>query len=276
MNWLHILALICLLLGLISGGMGLKSMRSKTYPQAEIAWKQSPLSPWRYETPSMVVIFIHTLGLISLTAFLLFSVTRHPMFTAPSKSNFQFFVFLIALGGIVFTSHTTGVMSAYHLVEPWIKPVSYGISKEGILYAASLFGWHIYSRHEVGPEDGLISLYSSYSSELRTWVIQPPPESFANVLELIRRNLPSITIQTIDDSTSWRRSPLTLVISMAGLVLVGLLPAAWGWIEEQSWVWIYSFIAFLLVLILGNKLITVFDGRDNNPPKQMNHDKRND
>ena len=243
-------------------------MRSKTYPQADIAWQQPPLSPWRYETPSIVVIFIHTLGLIGLTVFLLFSVIRHPMFTSPSKSNFEFFVFLISMSGIVFTSHTTGVMSSYHLVQPWIKPVSYGISNEGLLYAGSLVGWQSFRHYEVGPEDGLISLYSSYSPALRTWAIQPPPESFAGVLELIRRNLPQVAVQTIDDSTSWQRSPLTMVVGMAGLVLGALLPAAWGWVQGQSWVWVYSFIAFLFILVVGNKLITVFDGRSQALEKQ--------
>jgi hypothetical protein len=242
--------------------MGLKSMRSKIYPQAEITWTQPPLSPWRYETPSMIVLSIHTLGLIVLTAFLLFSVTRHPMFTSPSMSSFEFLGFLVSLGGIVFTSHATGVVSSYHLAEPWIRPASYGISNEGMLYAGSLFGWQIYSRYEVRPEDtGLISLYSRYSPGLRTWVLQPPPESFAKVLELIRRNLPSITIQTIDDSASWQRSPLMMVIGMAALVLGAILPAAWGWIQGQSWVWIYSFIAFFFVLVVGNRLIAIFDGR---------------
>ena len=266
MNWLHILALICLLIGVISGSQGLKSMRSQTYPQAEIAWKQPPLSPWRYETPSIVVISIHTLGLIGLAAFLLFGVTRHPMFTSPSKSNVEFFIFLIAMGGIVFTSHTAGVMSAYHVVQSWIRPVSYGISREGILYAGSLFGWQNFSHYEVGPGAGLMSLYSSYSPALRTWVLQPPPESFSDILGLIQKNLPAIQIP--DDSISWQRSPLTMIIGMILLVLGALLPAAWGWVQGRSWVWIYSSIAFLAVFVVGHKLITVFDGRGNTPAEQ--------
>lgn len=266
MNWLHILSLICLLLGLISGILGLRSMRSKKYAEAEISWQQPPLSPWRYETPSMVVISIHTLGLISLTAFLLFSVTRHPMFTSPSKSNFEFFVFLISMSGIVFTSHTTGVMSAYHIAQPWIRPVSYGIGDEGLLYGGSVVSWQSFSHYEVGPEDGLISLYSSYSPGLRTWVIQPPPESFTGVLGWIQKNLPSL--QVFDDSISWQRSPFTLVIGMTLLILGALLPTVWGWVQGQSWVWIYAFVAFLFVLVVGTKLITVFDGRSNSLVKR--------
>jgi hypothetical protein len=263
LDWLYILALICVLLGLINGSMGLKSMRSKTYPQAEIAWNQPPLSPWRYETPSIVAISIHTLGLIGLTAFLLLSLAHHPVLTFPPKPNSDFLLFAISLFVVMFTSYISGVISAYHLVQLWIKPVSYGITREGMLYAGSLVGWQTFSHHEVGPDDGLISLYSSYSPGLRTWVLQPPPELFANVLEMIRRNLPTITIQTIDDPSAWQRSPLVMVIGMTFLVLGALLPAAWGWFQGQAWVWMYAFLAFLFVLFLGNKLIAVFDGRGN-------------
>jgi hypothetical protein len=138
--------------------------------------------------------------------------------------------------------------------------MSYGISPEGIWYGGVLAPWKSYSHYEVGPETGLISLYSHYSPWLRTWVIQPAPESFSGVLAFLQKSLPSYPSE--DDSTSWRRSPSMFVLGMAVLVLAVLLPIAWLWVQNNSLVWILAFIAFLFVHYAGVKMITRFGGQE--------------
>jgi hypothetical protein len=268
MGLLDILALICLGIGFVKRIVRLQSLRSKTHPQAEIAWKQFPLSAWRYETLSMVAITMHSLGLICLNAFLLISLTRDNEFTLlPSSVS----VPLFAVAVLILTTHMSGGLIAHNFMlfaQQWIKPVSYGICANGMLYGGSLISWKSYSHHEVGRDDGLISLYSSYSPPLRTCVIKPPPEFFRSVLGVIQKNLPSA--QPTGDSLSWHRSPPTLILAMALLALGAPLPAVWVWIEDQSWVWIYVSLAFSFVLILGNQLLTVFDGRGKYPAKRVN------
>src|SRR5512138_36596 len=66
MNSLTLLPLISLFTAIITGLLGLKSIRSRSYPQAEISLKQGPLSPWRYETVNMIALGTHSLGLISI------------------------------------------------------------------------------------------------------------------------------------------------------------------------------------------------------------------
>jgi len=265
LSWLYILAFGFLILGLVQGISRLKSMRSKTHPQAEIEWKQLPLSPWRYETLSMVVITIHVLGLLSLAAFLLFTVARSEMFLLLMQAIWGWALF-ISIFGVIFTSHAVGVTVTYHLAQRWIKPVSYGISKDGLWYSGSLIGWGSYSQYEIGPEDGLISLYSSYSPPLRTWVIQPPPESFPGVLGIIQQNLPPI--QPVLETPPWQRSPAILIFGMTFLVLGALLLAIPVWLYDQTWVWIYCFVAFFLLLVLGNKLLSVFSGQTKQLPQK--------
>jgi hypothetical protein len=259
MNWLNIFALICLIIGLLNGAKGLKSLRSKEPAGAEISWKQSPLSPWRYESPSMIAITVHALGLFCLAVFVLDGVTGLHSFTGSQTASPTFLLSAITLLAVFFTAFSSGVAVAYLFAQPWIRPVSYGISGDGMLYGGSLIGWKSYSHYEVGPDDNMISLYSSYSPQLRTWVFQPPAESFAIILGLIQKNLPSAS--PAEDSISWQRSPLTMILEMAALVIVALLPAVWGWINNLSWVWMYALLAFFFVQSFGVKLITVFDGR---------------
>ena len=258
-TWVYILAGIFFLIGLVMGTTGLKSMRSKEHPQAEISWRQSPLSPWRYETLTIIAIAIHSLGLICLAAFLLLSLARNQLLAFPPIVIPSLLVSGVAVFGVLFTTYASGVMVAYHFMQRWITPISYGISSDGMLYGGSAIHWQSYSHYEVGPEHGMISLYSSYSPKLRTWVIEPPAETYTGVLGLLQKNLP--TLQPIEDSIHWQRSPTALILEMTALVVAALLPALWGWLQNQSWVWIYALIAFLLVNSLGVKLITIFDGR---------------
>jgi hypothetical protein len=266
MNWLLVFALVCLLLGFIGGIARMKSLRSSTYPQAEIVWQQDPLSAWRYEPLSMMTLTIHSLGLICLTAVLLFALISNEVLIFPPGPT-RAAPFLLALVGIFFTTYASGTAIAYHFVRRWVGPISYGISRDGIFFGKSLIGWKSYSHYETGPDDGQISLYSSYSPSLRTWVLQPSPESFTRVLGLIQENLsPALTI---DDSTSWQRSPLVMILEMTALVLGLMLPALWGLMQSLAWVWIYALAAFLLVSILGNRLMTVYDGRGKHPEQKI-------
>ena len=264
MHWLNIFALIALGIGLVTGIGRIKSIRSQTHPQAEIAWKQTPLSPWRYESVSILALTINSLGLIGLSACLLFNVIRTKVVTFPPHPPE---LFILALVGIFSTSYTSGIVIAYPLIQQWIRPISYGICNDGILYGGHLISWKSCSHYEIGPADGQISLYSSYSPSLRTWEFQPPSKSLLGVLELIQKNLSRAS--AIDDSVSWQRSPFMLILGMIILVLGALLPAVWGWLQGLSWIWIYALAAFLLVNSLGNRLMDVYDGRGKYPEQTI-------
>ena len=256
MSWVIIVGTISLLIGLVLGTIGLKTLRSTTHAQAEIRWTQLPLSPWRYETLTMVGITLHTLGLICLTVFVWLSLVQNNI---SLNAGLSWLLFAVAALAVIFTTYSTGVAMAFHFAQPWIRPISYGISSNGLWYGGSLINWKSYSHYEIGPDDGLISLYSSYSPPLRTWVIQPPAESFSSALGFIQKNLSSMP--AMDDPISWQRSPAALILEMLMLVTLALLPAVWGWIQNQSWAWIYSLIAFYFLQSLGIRLITLFDGR---------------
>lgn len=258
MNWVISPAVISGIIGLVSGTIRLKKMRSQDHPQAELRWKQAPLSPWRYETLTMAAITLHSLGLIGIVALLLGSLSSFRLFTSPPGVGLLL-LSILAMFAVFFTSYATGVMIAYHLAQPWIRPASYGISEAGMLYGGSLVEWKSYSHYEIGPDEGLISLYSSYSPQLRTWVLQPPPELFARVLGLTQKHLPHLP--PADGSGSWHHSPLVLVLEMAALVVAAVLPALWGLSREQSWVWMYALLAYFIVHYFGIQLITRFDGR---------------
>lgn len=256
MNWVTILAVISFIIGLVFGTVGLKSLRSREHAQAEIRWKQAPLSPWKYETLTIFAVSLHTLGLVGLAAMVWISVTR---LNVAANGISSLLLSALAWVAVFFTAYSSGVAVAYHLAQPWISPVSYGICGAGLLYAGILIGWKSYSHYEIGPEDGLISLYSSYSPLLRTWVIQPPAESFTSILALIQKNLPSAP--TAVDSIPWQRAPFLLIVEMAALVIGTLLPILWGWLQHPSWIWIYALIAFIFVQYVGIKMMTLFDGR---------------
>ena len=259
MFWVTISTIVSATIGLVMGTIGLKSMRSKEQAQAEIRWKQPPLSPWKYETLTIIAITIHTLGLIGLAAFVCLSAARINFYAPGSNAISSFLLSALSWFAVFFVTYSSGVAVSYHLAQPWISPVSYGISEQGMWYGGILVGWKSYSHYEIGPEAGLISLYSSYSPLLRTWVLQPPAESFAGILGLIQKNLPSMP--PADDSISWQRSPRALVVEMLILVISTLLAIAWGWTRSPSQVWIYALIAFFFVQYLGIKLMTLFDGR---------------
>jgi hypothetical protein len=164
-------------------------------------------------------------------------------------------------------TYTCGIGIVYHLARQWIRPISYGISRDGIFFGGHLVSWQIYDHYELGPDDGQISLYSSYSPSLRTWVLQPSPASFPRALGLIQSNLSPAPV--MDDSALWQRSPLVLILEMIALVLAALLPAAWGLQQNYPWVWSYALIAFFLVSLFGNKLMAVYDGRGKYPEQKV-------
>jgi len=259
MNWVNIVGVISFSIGIVFGTIGLKSLRSKVHEQAEINWKQLPLSPWKYETLTIIAITIHTLGLIGLAAIVCISAAQIKFVTASSNAVSSFLLSALSGFAVFFVTYSSGVAAAYHFAQPWIRPVTYGISHDGMWYGGIRVDWKSYSHSEVGPEAGLISLYSSYSPSLRTWVLQPPAESFASILGLIQKNLPSMP--PTDGFISWQRSPLMLILEMALLVIGPLLVITWGWFQNPSMVWMYAFIAFFFVQYLGIKLMTLFDGR---------------
>lgn len=259
MSWVIIPATVSAIIGLISGARGLKTLRSGAPPQAELTWKQDPLSPWRYETPTMIAITLHTLSLLCLTALILLSVDRSNLSSNFSLAIPSLLLSVFALFVVFFTPYATGVAVAYHFAQSSISPITYGIREDGMIYGSTLIPWKSFSHYEVGPDDGLISLYSSYCPTLRTWAIRPPAELFTKVLALIQKNLPSL-LQN-EDSIPWQRSPLILILETTLLVILPMLPAIWGWVQGSSWVWIYSFIAYFFVQYFGIKLFTIFDGR---------------
>jgi hypothetical protein len=126
-------------------------------------------------------------------------------------------------------------------------------------HGAVFIPWKSFSHYEVGPEDGLISLYSSYSPTLRTWVLNPPAQAFTGVLAIIQKNLPSRP--PAEGSIPWQRSSSMLLLDTSLLVILPLLPAFWGLLRGQSWVWIYSLAVYFVVQSFGIKLFTLFDGR---------------
>lgn len=262
MNWLYILTSLATLLGFRKGIIGLRSIRSKSHPQAEISWEQYPLSPWRYETLNMAVISIHSLGIFGLTVALLISLAKNGSATIfpvlETTTSLKILLLLFSVGGTALTTYASGVTFAYHFAQQRIKPASYGISDLGMYYGGLFIPWISFSHYEVGP-DGLIFLYSSYSPRLRTWVLQPPAKTFTSVLRLIEKSLP--TYNFFDHQLPLRRSPLALLSTMVTLIFVALLPAVWGLMENQLWVWGYAIAAFFIVQGLGNKLITRFEGR---------------
>jgi hypothetical protein len=257
--WVTISAIVSTSIGLVMGTIGLKSLRSKDHEQAEIPWKQTPLSPWKYETLTIIAISIHTLGLIGLAAFVCLSAARINFYAPGSNAISSFLLSALSWFAVFFVTYSSGVAVSYHFAQAWISPVSYGISGEGLWYGGMLIGWKSYSHYEIGPDAGLISLYSSYSPPLRTWVLQPPADSFAGVLGLIQKNLPSIPPAA--DSVAWQHSPPALILEMVMLVIGTLLAITWGWFQSPSLVWMYAFIAFFFVQYLGIKLMTLFDGR---------------
>ena len=259
MNWVNIVGTVSFAIGIVFGAVGLKSLRSQVHEQAEINWKQPPLSPWKYETLTIIAIAIHTLGLIGLAAFVCISAAQIKFVSASPSALSSFLLSALAGFAVFFVTYSSGVAVAYHFAQPWIRPMTYGISKDGMWYGGIRVDWKSYSHYEVGPEDGLISLCSSYSPPLRTWVLQPPAESFASILGLIQKNLPSMPLT--DSFTSWQRFPITLILEMALLVSGPLLAITWGWFQNPSVVWMYAFVAFFFVQYLGIKLMTLFDGR---------------
>ncbi len=258
MYWLNILALIALFLGVVNGFDRLKSMRSQEHPQAEIAWRQKPASTWRYEMLSMVAITIHSLGFIGLAAVILRYLIRSEAIRFPPVSTPRE-LFLLAVVAVFYTAYRSGLSIGFHLGMPLIRPVSYGISNAGLWYGGCLIRWKAYSHYAIGPDNGQISLYSSYSPRLRTWVLQPPPECLVGVLELIQKNLSRAA--AIEEPIPWQRSPLALILGISALVLGASVPALWGLLQNLSWTWLYALAVFLLVDILGKGLMTVFDGR---------------
>lgn len=260
MNWLIVFAFVCVSLGFISGIFALKTMRSRAHPQAEIAWKQNPLWVWKYEPVSMTAITIQSLGLICLAVIFLLALRHTILFKSIPRSGLVLVVTVVALAGVFFTTYTSGRLLAYHFARRWVGPLSYGISREGIFYSNDLISWKSCNHYEIGPDDGQISLYSSYSPSLRTWVLQPSPELFPKTLAIVQENLPSSP--SMADPVTWKNSPLRLVLEMTATSLALLLPAVWGLLRNQSWVWGYALVEFVCLGILGNRLIMIFDGRE--------------
>jgi hypothetical protein len=267
MNWSIIFASICLILGFASGIAQLRSMRAQPHPQAEIAWKQDPLWAWKYEPWAMAGITIHSLGLLCLAVLLLLNLRQTRLLTFVPGSPLEWLLSILALFGIFLTTYTSGTVIAYHFARRLAGPRSYGISREGIFFGKNLMSWKTCSHYELGPDDGQISLYSSYSPALRTWVFQPAPESFSSVLALIQENLPASV--PMGDAIPWQRSPLMLSLQMTALTMCLSLPAVWGLFRNHSWVWIYAFVQFYFVGLLGNNWITIFSGRGKEPERKV-------
>ncbi len=267
MNWIYGLALASVFIGFVNGINMLKSMRTAKHPQAEIAWQQPAISYWRYETTNMVAITINDLGLTCLAALLLISSINNNILTFSLKSGMELLLTLAVLFGIVLTANMIGLSLAFHFARQWIQPVSYGICDDGILYGGHLVNWKSYSYYEIGPDDGLISLYSSYSPSIRTWVLKPPSESYLGILGVIQKNLPSSP--PAEETTSWYRSPFALILGITILNLIFSLPAIWGLGQDKLWVWAYAFTAFFIVQVTSGQIITIFDGRGKYPAKQV-------
>jgi hypothetical protein len=174
---------------------------------------------------------------------------------------------LLSLFGIVVATYSIGSSLAFHFARVWIRPVSYAICDEGLFYGGQLVSWKSFSHYEIEPDDGMISLYSSYSPSIRTWVLNPPPESFVGVLGIVQKNLPPSS--PIDSAIGWLHSPITLLLGIGGMALVANLPAVWGLLREQDWVWVYTLAAFMSVQIISSQIMTIFDGRGKDPAKPV-------
>jgi len=265
MNWLYGLALAVVFAGFVGGINLLKSIRFEKYTQAEIAWEQPPVSYWKYETTNMIAIAINDAGLICLAVILLVSSANSDIFAYLTKSVISLLLSLLSLFGIVVTTYSIGSSLAFHFARGWIRPVSYAICDEGLLYGGQLVTWKTFSHYEIGPDGGLIGLYSSYSPSIRTWVINPPPEFFSGVLGIVQNNLPPSP--PVDSATGWQNSPIALILGIGGMALVANLPAVWGLLRDQDWVWVYTLAAFLSVQIISAQIMTTFDGRGKYPAK---------
>lgn len=258
MTWLCILALVVFWAGFLRGVNLLKSIRYIRHPHAEITWQQPAISYWKYETTIMIALTINDMGKIGLAAFLLAGSINNNIFTFPPKSGEGLLLAISALLGIIYITYRIGSLLAFHFARQWIQPVSFGICSDGLLYGGILVDWVSYNHYEIGPDEGLISLYSSYSPPLRTWVLNPSTETYRSILKIIQNNLPPTP--NADSKISWRHSPFALILGIAILNLGFLLPAIWGFAHDQAWGWAYALAAFLLVQIISDRIITTFDG----------------
>jgi hypothetical protein len=265
MIWLYSLALAVVLAGFVGGINLLKSIRSAKYPQAEIAWQQPAVSYWKYETTNMISILINDMGLICLAIILVITSANSDVFAYLTKYVISLLLSLLSMFGIIIAAYSIGSSLAFHFARQWIQPVSYAISEEGLFYGGSIVSWKSFSHYEIGPDDGMISLFSSYSPSIRIWVLNPPSESFSGILAIIQKNLPPSP--PIDNTTSWRHSPLTLILGIGSIAIVASLPAVWGFLHGQNWVWVYALGAFLSIQLISARIMTTFDGRGKYPAK---------
>ncbi len=267
MDWWWLLAGILVVLGIVNGYFNLRTMRTGEHPAAEIRWKQEPLSPWRHEFFTILPIALHSLGLVALTALILLSLSRNggPSLIPALESGRTIQVLLAVLAGIGagVTSLICGTLITFHLGGPWIRPVSYGAAPLGLVYGRRLVLWKSFSHFETDPENRLIRMYSSFSPELVTWVIQPPVESYLGVLRMVQAGVPT---RVAGEPAPFLRSHWVLLFLMAALVAAGLAPVLWGWFNAAAWVWGVALVAFFLVLDLGNRLISLYEGRVDGPP----------
>jgi len=256
MFWFNLIALFGLLVGFAGGVANIKSMR--TAPKetdALLAWKQDPI-PWHYEGFSNLIILIHSasvslLGILLLVSFNLAGSVPAIPFLGFDASNFA----LMLLGGMAVIQAGFGLGSSitYHIAVNLVRPVPLAITETGLRYGKMKLDWSRHSHYEIETGTGFILLYSSYSPDIVTGVLMPPPESAVAVAEHVRRHLPSQPPVGIP----WTHSKTALFAAMTALAVVFLVPGVL--LVNVPVAWVYYPVAIWLLQMTGIRLIKQYD-----------------
>jgi hypothetical protein len=259
------LLFILLIMGIIAGAIRTNrlittSRKAAQSPDTHCEWSEMPLSSWKYEPFAAAAILIHTLSILFLGVVALRAASNRGILSNPSlihDTTMILLVWFIQCGSISIIGYQLGLlMIAFPRIVFRRDPVTYTITDKGMALGQNFLPWRWFSHFSIDRDEGILRLYSAFSSDLSSLTSRPPASgSLEDLGEIIQRYLP---LRPPECHRAWYQTKFLLIPTM---LFSCLSVVAIGWLASHLSLELALFVIALLTTILtflGGLVINIF------------------
>ena len=238
---------------------GARKMRApRKYKDALFAWRERPLSSFKYDRIAWLAIMIHGTSVVLIGLIMLVSFMTRPFHAIASS----FLMMIVLVGIMALVGQIWGSLLFYPLALAMAGDRYIAISSEGILWAGNLIPWNAFSCFRLDPENTMIQLWSASLRGTPAFMLTPPKEYASGVMDILQRHLPNENMISAPGVLEQYLLPIVMAVVCIPVLLAACLVLQ---LPLEITLIVNGILMYLLMIVGGPVLLRSLLGRNMQP-----------
>jgi hypothetical protein len=241
-------AILFLSIGFAVGWINLRrGRRPVDRGDALLRWSETTLPTWKQDPVTAAYTTLHTAAILYIAALFIADVLRH---------NQPQILSIFAGGGMAYVAFTVGLLLSFPFAAARTQPVPMTICPDGVAHGRLFSPWNVFSHFTSDAGTRTIRLFAARAPELARLSWQPPTtELFQLSTALLDEFLPhSPPVYQIPIYRRW----YGLLAVLGAVTIPFILLASITYLLSAAWSWAAYTLSVYLVVLLGVKIIRIY------------------